>query len=924
MVTRYRGIVVVLGAILVVWVAGLLQLFRAPDGWIYDLAVRTGGWKGSGIPSVMMVETDPGRRLTGDEGLAIAEYLQQLGAGQVVFLSAPQGAGDRFRRLAEKNPSLILGNIVKIHPYSGNGEGVRRQSSIPPVVSTALPGGALSIPTAEFGVHRRAATAVQLGGRAFPTLAMVAALQQGKQPQPGEFRVNFNRGADWLPRVSVDRVLGKRLIAELVAGRSVVIGEAWSAATPGIYTPLNANGPGMSLLEFQAYAIDTLLQGKQIRPTPWTLNLLLLGSIGLLSLAVYQWLNLDRSGWFTISLVGVYLLTGWLLLHGLLVWIPVVEMATAQILMFWFFVRLKLLRDDQRMRHTVLERMSRLKDYMLPPDFYSLDEHWAQVITFVDQTLNLNRVIFLEKVEDDHRVREVQALRCSLDDIDERRRDFERVPYSDAIAEGGPIKLESRLFFSNTDDSIFEQYLVPLLFAGEVQGFWAFDVDPFEIESSENFLGNIRNFGSQIAELLYHRHRWIEQRDSDTRIFRRFFRLEAGKASSEDVGDLLGLLDNRLNSLQAVFDGLTTATIEYDLFGRVVQLNRSMEKLMDLQDLPGYKLTALNLLEEITGMTQQQARRLLQQVVVDRRDFHIPLKLKGDKGERYSVHVKPLAVSEAERTLTEATTPFELAGILFEVSDESSLMKRLEVKEQLLDWMRLRIRSDLMILLRDADLQEQLPLVSGSDLQESLQTAGSAAMLGPAGRRQLPPSPGSQEPAVDLYSQAADLLTTLETVQSVLSSDSENPASSVFPVDIFPLIDAAIGELHVLANEKKIRLDVEIPRLMGLVKVQPEKIGFLFRTLLEVLISDAAADTELRIRVSEKQDTVRFSFSNHGFGIPDEHLQAYLWATDYAVTEEFKDLRQAVRPIARWGGSIEIHSEVGTGMWAELQLAVVR
>ena len=922
--TRYRGIVVVLGAILVIWIAGLLQLFRAPDGWIYDLAVRTGGWKGAGVPSVMMVETDPGRRLTSDEGLAIAEYLQQLGAGQVLFLLPPQGTDDRFQRLLEKTANLIVGRIVEFNLNSDNGEGARRLSPIPPVVSTALPGGVLSIPAAEFGVHRRAATGVQLGGQAFPTLGMVAALQKGKQPEAGEFKVNFNQGADWLPRVSVDRVLGKRLIAELVAGRSVVIGGAWSAASPGIYTPLNANGPGMSLLEFQAYAIDTLLQDKQIRSTPWALNLVLLGSIGLLSLGVYQWLNLDRSGWFTISLVSAYLVAGWLLLHGLLIWIPVVEMATAQILMFWFFVRLKLLRDDQRMRHTVLERMARLKDYMLPPDFYSLDEHWAQVITFVDQTLNLNRVIFLEKVEDDHRVREVQALRCSLDDIDERRRDFERVPYSDAITEGGPIKLESRLFFSNSDDSIFEQYLVPLVFAGEVQGFWAFDVDPLEIESSENFLGNIRNFGGQIAELLYHRHRWIEQRDAETKIFRRFFRLEAGKASSEDVGDLLGLLDSRLNALQSVFDGLTTATIEYDLFGRVVQLNSSMEKLMELQNLPGYKLTALDLLAEITGLPQQQARRLLQQVVVDRRDFHIPMRLKGDKGEKYSVHVKPLAVSEAERTLAEATTPFELAGILFEVSDESSLMKRLEVKEQLLDWMRLRIRSDLMILLHDVDLQEQLPLVSGGDLQESLQTVGSVGMHAPMGRQQLPRSPGKQQPAVHLYSRAADLLTTLETVQSVLSSDSESPSSSVFPVDIFPLIDAAIEALRVVANEKKVRLDVEIPRLMELVKVHPDKIRFLFRTLLEVLISDAAADTELQIRVSEKQDAILFSFRNNGFGIPDEHLQAYLWGADYATTEEFKDLRQAVRPVARWGGSIEVHSEVGIGIWAELQLAIVR
>ena len=86
-----------------------------------------------------------------------------------------------------------------------------------------------------------------------------------------------------------------------------------------------------------------------------------------------------------------YLAVGWLLLHGLQVWLPVVEFGVAQLLMFWLFVRLKLLRDDQEMRHTVLRRMALLQEYMLPPGFYQLDEHWAQVINFVDQTLNLNR-----------------------------------------------------------------------------------------------------------------------------------------------------------------------------------------------------------------------------------------------------------------------------------------------------------------------------------------------------------------------------------------------------------------------------------------------------------------------------------------------------------------------------------------------------
>lgn len=717
MLTRYRGILVVAGAVGLVWIGSLLQLFRAPDGWVYDRTVRLGAWEASGPPSVLMVENDPRRDLGADDGVAILDYLQELGARQIIFLSLPRTFDARFYERAREHGKVIAGQAAAPDaPSIGRPDDARRagvQSAGPPDLTL----GDLSLPPAESGVHRLADTRVMVGGRDLPTLAMAAARNLGLQPRDGLFRVNFNQGADWIPRVSVERVLGRGLIPELVRGRSVVIGRGRTPAEPGLYTPIDASGDGMSLLEYQALAIDTLLQDKPIRSTPWIATLPVLGLIGLLSLVVYQWFNLDRSSWFTVSLVAGYLAVGWLLLHGLLLWIPVVEIAVGQVLMFWLFVRLKLLRDDAEMRHTALRRMAKLQDYMLPPDFYKLDEHWGQVITFVDQTLNLNRVIFLEKVEGDHRVREVQALRCSLDDIDERRRDFERVPYSDAIAEGGPIKLTSRLFFKSPAGVSFEQYLVPLLFGGGVQGFWAFDVDPMEIASSENFLGNLRNFGSQIAELLYHRHRWQAQRSSEPRILRRVFGLEAAKASSQEVGELLGLLDNRLHAAQAVFDGLATATIHYDLFGRVVQLNKSMERFMKERDLPGFKLTALDLLVKISRMPEHRARRLLQQVVVDRRNFYIPVQLPDGTGENYSVHVRPLIATDTETASAESTAPFGLAGILFELSDERELKRRYDTKEQLLEWVRLKLHDDLTGLLEDATLVQQLSAASGSDLQ---------------------------------------------------------------------------------------------------------------------------------------------------------------------------------------------------------------
>ena len=106
--------------------------------------------------------------------------------------------------------------------------------------------------------------------------------------------------------------------------------------------------------------------------------------------------------------------------------------------------------------------------------------------------------------------------------------------------------------------------------------------------------------------------------------------------------------------------------------------------------------------------------------------------------------------------------------------------------------------------------------------------------------------------------------------------------------------------------------------------MQPQQLRSLFQTLLAILIDDAATDTQILVQVAEQGGTHHYSFRNTGFGIPDEHLQAYLWDPDAATqNEEFHALRQALRPLADWRGEFRIHSEVGAGIWAELQLKVV-
>jgi len=925
MTKYYRGLIVVLLVVGVICVASVSQLFGPPAGWLYDQAVQLPGWDRPSAPRVLIVEIDASASsLSGDDWLKLLKNLEDLNAEQVVLGMFPKGADARFYQQAIDSGNVIFGRSLVHAPRFGDAPALEDWPAA--LDELEPPFGILWTPPAGFGVHRRAATRVNIQGRDFPTLEMAAAVAlrasvgdlEGK-----EFLVNFNQGSELLPRVAAERVLNDGLIPELVAGRSVLIGLRPSPSEPRFYTPVSQPQENLSLLSFQAYALDTLLAQKSIRTTTPVLKLALLFAIVVLGLAVYQCVSLTTGSWLTLLMVSAYLVLGWVLVHRVWVWIPVFEMAFAQLLIFVLFVRFKLLKDDQEVRKVLLEQAAKLR-YSLPTSFYQTQEYWEQVITLLDQVLNLRWVILLEKIQRDHRVREVQVLRCSLDDIDGRRRDYGWTPYRRAIAEGGPIRLEQRMYLKTQSQFAEDQYLVPLSFGGEVQGFWAFGVDPAIVEASGRFLSNVRDFGGQIAELLYHRHRRQEQEQADASAIRRFFRLQARKDTYQEVQEMLVSLDRSLSSLEAVFDGKRTATILYDLFGRVVQLNRGMERFMQKANLPCHKMTALDLLVAVSGVAQAEARSLLQQAIIDRNEFQLPVKLGAGNSENFSVQVRPLAAHDTATVPIDEVSPFQLSGILFEFVDITRFNSMFEVQRQVLERVQHRLRKDTQAFFCVSCLLQESLAAALNEKQWMAVTAQKVVGASEPSVMNCPTDLVDVAPVVGvLEDKISGILTTLEKAQAALALEICAQSTHPCPVDARPMLIAVSTEQRDLVSKKRINFDWRMPEFMGLVLAQPEQLKNLFRTLLEVLLNDAATNTEIVIQVTEREESILYEFNNVGFGIPDGHLQKYLSNPEFAAAEEFLSLREAIRPVADWEGNVTVNSEVGVGIWSKLLLKIV-
>lgn len=889
--TRYIAAVVGLLLGIVVWLASITGLFSVPNGVLFDyLSVRMPSL--SHKPAkVLLLDVEPEFRDAGDDRwLPLLRELQTLGATQVVFAVTPSGVSPDFYRQAQQTGQVIFSRPL-LAPTGAAADGRELEHPAPSAPGVDRAAAANGIAASDYGVYRRQAYAFVGAGQ--PPVFSLESVAAGRVPgaaalDPGHatYLVNF-MGTTGLPRIAVSRVLKGELIPELVSGRTVLIGA--SSSGPPLFTPLAVNGQLLSELEFHAYALDTLLNDKRIWPVPlWLEFALLLLVIGI-SLFVFQWGGLRFSAGWTASMVVVYALLAWVTLNLVRVWLPLGELWVAQIATFLVFTRYRAVSAETKLRKILLNTNFQLRQRFFPPSFASSQEHWSQVITMVNQTLNLERVIFLERIKGDHRLREVTSLNCTLQDIKELRRDYERTPYSTAIAAGHPIEVDGYLTRGEEGEV---QRLVPLMFGGEVQGFWAFGARPEKLAALHNRDAVLRDFADQIAELLFHRQQALDTQARRARPLQRYLRLQGGEQVAEALEKTLTALDRRLLGMEDYLDGLSTAGMLYDLFGRVLIVNRKMVQLLTQAELAPYQLTAIDLISTLGGVKLDYARSLMQSIILDRQNISLPVKLM-DGARSYVLYLGPLLPVREKQILHDGDpVPFEVEGVLCELIDITVIKRLFSLKDEMVERVNHQIRNDTQALL--AGITE-------------LETAG----LAEAQRGRV---------LSDIRDTVKQLVTVSQQVSGLLSVEIDAGALERYPVDGLPPLHAAVEAVRTRAAANGIGFDLQLPELVSLVFASPDGFIPALESILDVLVTDSVQHGRIQVTLDEHDGWVVYRFTNQGFGMPPERFQSYLHGDAAVATEEFKKLRNSVLRVAHWGGELGGHSEVGVGTRFELKL----
>lgn len=886
---NYPGLVIALWVTIGVWLLSVSGGLALPSGWLYDRYIQIAFELEDYEPQVLLVHAKP-ETVSGDSEywLDLLKKIEALEPAQLGFLFLPYSADEAFFKQAAAfgNVHFAIGRSAAVD----NDIGYRWQT-LPQGMEEAVGLMPTSRVLAESqgGITRQFATSSTAEGVRYDSLAvaMASADEAVVVDTEESYYINFINKYQRIPIVSSARVIEQGLIAELVKGKYVIVGAVDDLYESGLTIPLQRNGKAsISMLELHGHALDTLLSGQKIDWLHNSFILIVLVVISLAAMVVYQWLNIRQAGWLSLMILLLYFISGWLSMSLFKLNLPVVEMMLAQLLIFLLIFRFIAETEDAALRRMLLSRTNQLHDKSLPASFYSSEEHWSQVITLVNQVLDLNRTIFLERVENDHRVREIAALHCSIDDIDEQRRDYQRTPYSTAIEIKAPLKLE-RAYLRVADESEHE-YLIPLIFAGEVLGFWALGVSPEKVESNDSFVSTLKLFSGEIAEMLYHRQQWRSRQLIEQSHWRRYMQLEAGEVVYKSLNQSLTLFDRYLSSLENVFDGLGSAAILYDLFGRVVQANRCMEGYLQQAQLPVYDMTALDLMQAVSGIEQSKCRHFLQLVILQQEFLSLPATLPGLEGRSFVLNVKALQDKQQQSQ----AQPFQLTGILFELIDVTHMKNMYGLKENLVERLNYQLRNDLAAIMLASDLLSNTQ-ISHAKSVDVLKTV----------RRKVD-----------------DAVAVIDEVQQQLDLDVNISGFECYPINVLEVVNEVLAESVSIAHRSGVRLEKSLPAVMKLGFADPAQLSNLLTLMLKHLLADADEDSIIRVSLLEREKEIFLTMSSQGFGLPDELIQDYLFGDAELSSEEFKQLRHAVQSAASWNAKIEVNSEVGRGINFQLTL----
>jgi hypothetical protein len=693
-----------------------------------------------------------------------------------------------------------------------------------------------------------------------------------------------------LPAITLQRAQSEGIIGPML--KVIVLGYAAAPALRQISIP--GQTQTASQLQMDALQIDSLLQNGRIRHGNWLSRMLAAGCFAAFMLLALQRPSFQFGLFLLGSSIGLSFAMAWLMLSVGKIWLPLSEMTVLGLAVFVVVFYDKIHADDLKIRRLIGSTSGKLHKLALPPSIFQTQDHWQFILRLIDQTLHVNRVILLEKTVGSDHLQEVQALGSDLATIREMRRDYQRAPYSTAIAKHGLTEVENYLSGGDPQE---KQFVLPLLLNGEVLGFLAFGVLEAQWQHFYQQQDTIAPMAEQIASLLYQRRLWLEQENNKKAPFQGWF--EYGNATSfKKLTQAVGMMERRMTILEQTFTHASHAAIVYDLFGRVLLANQPMRQRLAHSGISLNTLTATDFVARLSGKSLDAARVAMQDLIVNGNRFSWPVNLPDLLDDHLMLRATVLEhdVGPTNPHHSSHPMPFNISGVLVEVMDMGELVLQHDAKSE--------VRMQAAHFLHEE--LEKLPALLRALSHQKLNASMSKLIISV------------------LQEKARSIQAIMEKSRLLLEDQASNQVLC-YPVDVAAVLRQTLAHHAPDLSKKNLHVELQLSIAQSHAFALPKDLRFCFSAILQMLIIDASSDSVLHIGGSLQGQTLQFQFTNAGFGISDQRLQYSL--NDPLGREQspmFAAAFEAINTVAAWDGQLVFHSEIGVGMQAALSLAAFR
>ena len=877
---------------LLVWGTGQTGIW---NGLTFNLYDRLKQWSAQLVEpefQVLLMEGSPNLfEYPPQQWNQLLQRLLALDAEQILLLNLPQQFDFSTLPSPLMDGRIVLGRHAHYHPDVPATLVLEAE----PPTAKGLPFSIITPGPSLYGIYRRQYLQLPLyDSMPVPSAEAATWIARNKSPLPASsdqtFLINFASSLADLPRVTLQQGFADNLLREWVAGRTIIIAIQQQQLGMGVHSPITPHNSPMTPAEFHAYALNTLLTGTMGREITPLIGLLLTTLATLLALLSYHRLPDQWSLGVALGGMMFYIALGWLLLLTFNLYLPLIEFMAAHVLGLTLMLQLRRRHIRERIIRLLRRLSGRLQDEYATRDFYETDEQWEQIANLVTQMLHMHRIMLLERVPGDHRLKEIKSVNCSLKDIHEMRRDYERPPYSTSIGQHGPLRLEQP-YLTPLEGVDEIHYLSPLQFSGEVMGFWGFTLNSQEHHDLPALESAVAQFSEQIAELLHLRRDWKKHHRDESQGMNAWLGREGGDVELvADVQRSAALLEERLSGMEEVFHGQDTGTILYNLFGNVLHVNRRMSQLSSALNISPFNMNAVDFINHLTGTGVQECRDILRRVTLYQDTIFVPVTIVQQGQLAFMLQVRPLIGGNGPSgsSIDSHITPFPVKGVLIELTDVSQLRRLQQLKELLVENVFYQLRNDLESIVLSVDMLTTM---------------------------ELPPEQ-RQEVATLLKQKSKHTVTAIEKALLKLSGGS----SDLFPVSPLDALQQAIRHLESEQSKHRVSIDLHLPHITSLTMAIPDRFVEMFVGVLHALLSDAAEQTTILIKGVESDCQVILEFSNSGFGIPSERFLAYMSGEEEPSSKEFLALRQSLREVKAWGGSAVATSTTGVGLQVTISL----